>query len=235
MWVELALEEYKALRAEVLTTMQTQQGTLTFGTAAVGILAAGGFNVWKDELAATLVFLLALPLLSKLVVVIWMGEVVRMMRAGRHLQELEVRFASAYPEVLELGPVMRWETSLRDPEAQLLWRRHYEWNYAAIVLLFWLIAVTSVGLGVYRGTHGGLLIDNAYVWLIGGAILTLTLIGVYFILRQLAIVCRSQSLLHILARKRINEQPDTLILPLVRPESDPHAGGGMGSGRGQTT
>jgi hypothetical protein len=43
-WLDVALEEYKALRAEILTTLHTQYAKLTFGTAAVGILVGLGFN-----------------------------------------------------------------------------------------------------------------------------------------------------------------------------------------------
>ena len=55
-WLELALTEYRALRDEILTTMETQQGTLRFGTATLSILVVGTLNVWDEKLVAALAF-----------------------------------------------------------------------------------------------------------------------------------------------------------------------------------
>lgn len=96
-WLDIALEEYKALRAEILTTMQTQQSTLTIGTAALGIIAAGAFNLWDEPFVATILFLGVAPFLSMLVLTIWIGEVTRMMRAGSYLQQFEATIHTAVP------------------------------------------------------------------------------------------------------------------------------------------
>jgi hypothetical protein len=47
-WLELALAGYEALRAEVLTTMETQVGTLRFGMAALSLLVVGAFSIWEE-------------------------------------------------------------------------------------------------------------------------------------------------------------------------------------------
>ena len=198
-WFELALAEYEALRAEILATMQTQQGTLRFGTAALSILVIGAFNVWEDKLVTTLAFLFVAPFLSKLVLTIWIGEVTRMMRAGDHLKGIEDRLhehVSTMPE-----PVMRWETNLRNPaSATTRWKRHYEWNYLAIVLMFWSIAVASIGLGVYRGTSGGMPTSPAIVWALGALVFSASVVGLFLILRQMATVCQTEGILRRLRR-----------------------------------
>jgi hypothetical protein len=93
-WLELTLAEYEAIRAEILTTMETQQGARRFGTAALSILVIGAFNIWKDKLATTLVFLFVVPFVSKLVLTIWIGEVTQ--RVTCHRPYLTGRFAYAY-------------------------------------------------------------------------------------------------------------------------------------------
>jgi hypothetical protein len=63
-WVDAALAEYEAHRAEVVAEAEARQHTLAFGATAVGIVAAGGFNVWDEKLVATVAFLAAVPLIS---------------------------------------------------------------------------------------------------------------------------------------------------------------------------
>jgi hypothetical protein len=198
-WLELALAEYEALRAEILTTMETQVGTLRFGTAALSILVVGAFSIWDDMLVTTLAFLFAVPFVSNLVLTIWIGEVTRMMRAGDHLKEVEDTFHNRFPALP--APVMKWETNLRNPTAgRTRWKRHYEWNYLAIVLMFWLIAVASIALGVYRGTSGGIPTDGAMVCALGLLVFLASAVGLLLILRQLATVSNTQGILRFLRR-----------------------------------
>jgi hypothetical protein len=205
-WLNIALEEYKALRAEILTTMQTQQSTLTIGTAALGVIAAGAFNLWKEAFVATILFLFVAPFLSKLVLTIWIGEVTRMMRAGRYLHEFETAVHREMPEFPDW--VMKWETRLReaDPASPITrWERHYEWNYLAIILMYWSIGVASIVLGAWRAAHGGL--DWSDQTIVSVALLTAaaSLVGLVLILRQLAIVCDTKGVLKFL--KRLQRKP----------------------------
>lgn len=200
-WLDLAVTEYEALRDEILTTMNTQQGTLRFGTAAISILGVGAINVWDDRLVTTIAFLFAVPFLTKLLLTIWMGEVTRMMRAGNHLADVEKTFIALYPEMPE--PIMRWETRLRDPSSDITrWKRHYEWNYLAIVLMLWTISVASMAIGVYQGISGGLQVGDGWVWALGGAVFLASVVGLYLILRQLAKVTETQGILRYLVRDR---------------------------------
>lgn len=201
-WLELALAEYNALREEILTTMQTQQGTLRFGTATLSILVIGALNVWDDELVASLAFLFAIPFLANLVITIWMGEVTRMMRAGDHLAEVEARFQGLYPDMP--SPIMRWEGGLRDPRSPTTRHKsHYEWNYLAIVLIFWTMAFASMAVGVYRGVRGDVAIGPGWVWAAGGAVFLASLVGLFLILRQLATATHTKGVIRFLDRGRV--------------------------------
>jgi hypothetical protein len=82
-----------------------QQSILSFGTAALGILLAGAFNVFGDALAAALVFLVFIPLLSHLILALWMTEVVRMLRAGYFLARVEEEIG----EAVGRKKILSWE------------------------------------------------------------------------------------------------------------------------------
>lgn len=200
-WLELAIQEYNALREEILTTMRTQDGTLRFGAATVGIVTAAGFNVWDDTVAATMIFLAVVPFICTIVLIIWMGEVTRMMRAGRHLQRLEEVFAHEIPYLP--APVMKWETNLRDQEADnTRWDRHYEWNYHAIVLMFWSLGIGAIAAGLYRGVWGDSPLEYTQaVWIAAVAICAATLLALIVILRELATVCDTQGKLQFMKKR----------------------------------
>jgi hypothetical protein len=188
-WMELALEEYRALRGEVLTTMQTQDGGLRFGVAALGIVSAAGFAVWKDTAAAALIFLVVIPLVTVVVLIVWIGEVTRMMRAGRHIARLEELFCKRIDDLPR--PVMRWETNLRDPQSDITdWERHYSWSYHAIVVMFWLIGIASIGAGLYRGLWGEDPLGHAFaVAAAAGVVSGLSVVALVLLLKHLAKVC----------------------------------------------
>ena len=197
-WLELALEEYRALRAEIVATMETQDGGLRFGIAALGIVSAAGFNVWDETVAATLIFLVVIPFVSVVVLTVWMGEVARMMRAGAHILKLEEVFQDRIAGLPE--PIMRWETNLRDRAADTTrWDRHYEWNYVAIVLVFWAIGLASIAAGLYRALWGDDPLDNEFTIVVAaGAVTGLTVVALFLILRKLATVCQTEGWLRVL-------------------------------------
>jgi hypothetical protein len=143
-WISIALEEYKTLRNESLNSMQTQQSTLRTGSAAIAVIMAAGFSLWTiNELLPGIIFLGAVPILSYLILTIWMGEVYRMMRAGKHLCGVENRINEKLDE--EPKP-LTWENWLREKQAdkkppQMLF------NYLCIIILFFFLAVGSVVVG----------------------------------------------------------------------------------------
>ena len=119
-WVSAALEEYKVHRAAYLEGLASAQRTLALGITAVGILVAGAFNVWdsSDPLPATLLFLVAIPLVCALVVLQWAGQMLFLVLRHRYLLALESTLRNAYPS----GPttLFTWE----DLWAEYFGRRH---------------------------------------------------------------------------------------------------------------
>jgi hypothetical protein len=69
-----------------------------------------------------------------------------------------------------------------------------------IVLMFWLIAVASIALGVYRGASGGIPVDAATVFALGLLVFLASTVGLLLILRQLATVSCTQGILRFLRR-----------------------------------
>jgi hypothetical protein len=200
-WQELALAEYRALREEIVATMQTQDGGLRLGVAAIGVVSAAGFNVWDDTAAAALIFLAVVPFVSAVVLTVWMGEVSRMMRAGSHIHRLEQFIHEQNPGLP--GPVMTWETRLRDPLSDITrWERQYEWNYHAIVVMFWSIGIASIGAGTYRAIWGVEPLENRHaVVAVAGVVLGAMFVVLFLILQQLATVCETEGRLRFLRRR----------------------------------
>lgn len=127
---------------------QGQQQTLALGATAVGILAAGGFNVWDDRLLATIAFLGAVPLLSVLVLIQWAGRAYAMMRVGAYLELLEAALRNAYPSAP--APILTWEKTIAGARPEQWWKPHAGWNDFGAVAVFALLAGGSIGLGAYR-------------------------------------------------------------------------------------
>jgi hypothetical protein len=163
--VTVALEEYRALREEIVSSLGMQQTTLSFSTLALGGLALAGFReLGKDgsgELAV-LLFLLVLPLVSYVALFIWLGEYARTTRAGFFLKELEERINDWVG-----APALTWETYLRTPiEGK---RPQYAWNAWAIFSFYAavpLVAVAVVGFGADLGARAwlGVSVLEAAAW-----------------------------------------------------------------------
>ena len=145
-WITIVLEEYKTLRAESLTAMKNQQSILSFGTAAFGIMIAGGFNSWDKSFFPGIMFLVFCPIICHIVLVIWMGELTRMMRAGFYLTLIEKRINEAFKDKPDL---LNWENWLRtqtkDGKTPQL-----KWNYFAIIGYFFALSIASLVIGNYQ-------------------------------------------------------------------------------------
>jgi hypothetical protein len=151
-WRNVVLAEYQAHRAEVLAEGQGQQQTLTFGVTAVGILAAGGFNVWDDRLPAVGVFLGAIPFLCILILVQWSGRTAGLMRIGAYLERLEKALRRGYPNAP--ASVLSWEETLAKLRPKRWWKPHHGWSDFGAFSIFVLLAAGSIALGTYRGYAG---------------------------------------------------------------------------------
>jgi len=181
-WINPALQEYTALRAEVTTAMQTQHATLAFGSATLGLLAAGGFQLIDDPASLALVFVGAVPLISLLIVSIWLGELARMMRAGRQLHLIEQELKRSIPDAP--GPVFNWEQSLQGSDKSSWLERQYQFSYHAVVVMFAVVAAASIAFAMYQ-------VAWSSGWMIVGiAELVLVLAGAAGLLAAVVDACR---------------------------------------------
>ena len=111
--VSVALEEYRALREEIIASLSMQQTVLSFSTLALGGLALAGLHELRsdgDPALALLIFLLLLPLVSYVTLFIWLGEYARTTRAGLFLSGLEQRINEWVGD-----DALTWEQFLRTP------------------------------------------------------------------------------------------------------------------------
>jgi len=145
--VAVALEEYRALREEIIASLGMQQTVLSFSTLALGGLALAGFH----ELApsgnsplALLIFLLVLPLVSYVSLFIWLGEFARTTRAGSFLSGLEQRINGWVG-----AETLTWERYLRTPVEGK--RPQYVWNVRAIFSFYALVPVVAVVVATLAG------------------------------------------------------------------------------------
>jgi hypothetical protein len=164
-WIQAALAEYEAHRAEVVAEGATLQQILAFGAAAVGIAAAGAFNVWDERGLAAVAFLGVVPLLSLLVLIQWAGRTAAMMRVGVYLELIEgaLREATSPPT-----PLLAWEERLAKARGGRFFRPQAEWANVATVSIFGAIALGSTAVGAERGweDHRALALTVAVVELI---------------------------------------------------------------------
>lgn len=144
-WLLPILEEYKTLRTESLDSIKGQQSTVRTGTATLGVLIAIGFNTWDNSLLSDLVFLTFIPFVSYLVLVIWIGEVARMMRVGYYISKIETKVNSITDEV----DLLSWENWLRTKDAKGR-TPQMKLNYLGIIALFFSTALASIIIGNFK-------------------------------------------------------------------------------------
>jgi len=163
-WVEVALEDYKAQRADELARQQSAQTTLAFGATTVGILAAGAFNIWDERLLVSIIFLAVVPLISVAVLVQWAGQMVGIMRLDGYLKGLEKAIRDAHEPVPK--PVLTWWTEeLFGRPSEKAWVPDYRWHKHAAITVFGLFSAGSIILGAYRGFagHGAAIVAIAII------------------------------------------------------------------------
>jgi hypothetical protein len=142
---EVLLEEYRAVRDEITTAMNSQISVLAFGAATLGFSFAAA-STTSDKHFREMFLLVLVPLLCYLILTVWFAEVLRMLRAGTFLMRLEKRLdeqfgfgalsweSTIFQARCETGP----KAFLQDPD---------RFRTYAIALLFWTIAGTSIAIG----------------------------------------------------------------------------------------
>jgi hypothetical protein len=145
-WLSATLAEYKAVWDEKMATMDTQQSTLRIGTAIVGAMLVAGLNLWEKPILPEFILLFLVPAVSYLSLIIWMGELQRMVRCKIFLAALEQSINKALSD----APVpLMWESWLRRQQEHK-YPHILKWNYRAVLVIFLLIAIASVALGLYK-------------------------------------------------------------------------------------
>jgi len=135
------LREYDALRHEILHSMTQRTQIASFGVGAVGALWAATFLKGSPNNHPMFVLLMlnvAIPAVSVIVLVMWLGENVRARRAGAYVRDLEERINR------EAGDgALGWEHWLLEEGL------HLHGAYLAPIVFFLLI---SIGAPIAGGT-----------------------------------------------------------------------------------
>ena len=92
--VNFDLEEYRALRAEIIQSMDDGNQIMSFGLAAVGLSLGAGLTS-KDPTPAFIVLGFFLPVLAALVLSLWFAAQERVARASHYLTGVEARIKAA--------------------------------------------------------------------------------------------------------------------------------------------
>lgn len=114
---QVILEEYKALRAEILLCLQSRVSVVSLGFAAIGALFAGGVAAMSRErpywFFSALTIGVAVTLTSLYVYDFWIAETRRLARASNHNCKLEEKINNLFPGNVK---ALEWEHKVRkDP------------------------------------------------------------------------------------------------------------------------
>ena len=114
---QIILEEYKALRAEIILCLGTRVTICSIGFATIGVLLAGALTAVSREkehwLGASLIIGVGVTLASLYVLDVWVAETQRLARAGYHNCRLETKLQGLYPG--SVAP-LEWEHLVRSTD-----------------------------------------------------------------------------------------------------------------------
>ncbi|RCV63002.1 hypothetical protein C5S53_15925 [Methanophagales archaeon] len=147
--VEFDLEEYRALRAEIIQSMDDGNKILAFGLAAIAFIIGAGFQQ-EDALLGLLIFSFTLPIISVFVLSMWFAAQERLARASHYLSGLEVRIKSVCSDIDSVS----WEAWLRTKKRNKpkgIWHTWHFWSTErAGIGLFGFIIVSSILIGFIK-------------------------------------------------------------------------------------
>lgn len=143
---EFAVEQYRALRAEIIQSMDDGNAIMAFGLAALGLALTAAVQA-RESSYGFMLFGVVLPLLAALILSMWFSAQERTARASYFLTGIERRFSPATPTGhLEKG----WEHWLRFGDDGATTSHFWSTEQAAIAL-FVLMATTSLGFSANAG------------------------------------------------------------------------------------
>lgn len=182
-WLTFTLEEYKALRQEVIASIGSQVQILSFGTATIALVMGPALGLWSKSAALVLIVLFNffIPVLASTVIMIWFGEVLRMVRAGDALAELEKRINAAGQQAGWTAPALTWECALRAEGGDLF--KRFVINFRGVLGAFALLATASIVLGVIRDAANDEHVRALTIGLSVASIVLGLLIGLFMVLR----------------------------------------------------
>jgi hypothetical protein len=161
------LSEWNAIRNDVLGAIANQHLVLTFGIAAIAAVFVAGFAVGRGSQSGGL--FLGAAALSIWVVILWLAEIVRMLRGVAFCRETEALVNGIVGT--RDPPALFWE-SWKEQEL----RRTLRWNYPSVLVMLSLSYSACCTLAIVRGDWSAtadLLISVA-----AGVLLVLTWLGV---------------------------------------------------------
>jgi hypothetical protein len=144
-WIKTAMEEYKTLREESLTSLTRQLQILSIGGATIGVILLAAINGWEKVPFPKTVFMYVIPGVLLLIFIIWLTEVFRMRRAGRYLVNLENKINFKFRGMGKDDP-LTWENFLTKKS---FIKRFYLY-YIAIFLIITTMAIGSFYFGYYK-------------------------------------------------------------------------------------
>jgi hypothetical protein len=156
---EIELEQYRALRGEILRAMEDGNQVMSFGLAAIGIVISAGLGV-KDTALGFIMFAAVVPLLSALVLSIWFASYERLGRASYFITGIEQRLKHAIQTEFPT-----WDSWLRTPSRTSRSQHHFWSTENSGVSLFAGLFLASLGMSPFAG---GPIIDLTWrLWAVG--------------------------------------------------------------------
>lgn len=156
---DFAMEEYRALRAEIIQSMNDGNQVMTFGLGTIGLVYSAVLSI-ENTPFDFYVLVLGLPSLTSLIMTYWFAAQERIAKASHYLSGTEHRVKTALGATADVS----WEAWIRMQKTRhgSPWRSRWTAELSAICL-FLLIAISSFLVGLGR-THG--VIGVAQTWTI---------------------------------------------------------------------
>ena len=123
---DFELQQYQALRSEIVRSMEDGNQIMGFGLAAIGLVLNAGFGV-QGTLQGFIVFAVILPGMSSLVLSMWFSAQERTARASHFISGFESRLKAT----LCIEDDAMWETWLRSESTSRTSNRsatHHFWH-----------------------------------------------------------------------------------------------------------
>jgi hypothetical protein len=132
---DFEIEQYRALRAEILRAMEDGNQVMSFGIAAIGFVFSAGIGV-RESVLGFIVLAGLVPGLGMLVLSMWFGAHERVARASFYLTGVEARLKRA---ANMSSP--SWECWLRGSPSTKAGSANHFWNteLSGTAILFFLV------------------------------------------------------------------------------------------------